>query len=260
MNSNKIITKEDAAAAIAGNSAFIHAEGGFVYTDPVDFDQFWNDIIQNGNESAALRYCDPSEMGFLCYDGTKRSARTSIPEYKTEALAARATYINFWLAENVPQIIPDGIRREDAIRLAYDWLTDNIRYNEAALDSAESTWDYQGSYHAFQSRDGICSTYTKAFRAILESVPLFDGIVDWDRANSSEPGRIRVASVFNAPPLEATHQWAAIQDDNGRWYHYDLAMQNKENIKDSDGNPWFYHMLDINSLIHGTESTQVYLR
>ncbi len=80
----------------------------------------------------------------------------------------------------------------------------------------------------------------KAYRALIEAIP-FDpatGLVNWECA---VPARIKVAIVYNDG-----HEWNAIQDLDGTWYHYDLstaALRDAESLQ-------FFHM-PVSKLTNG---------
>ncbi len=137
----------------------------------------------------------------------------------------RATYIENWCKENVPEIVADGLTRDEAILTVFNYIIDNYEYDNKAVSNKDkdTLCEEQGGYHMLTTGVGICTSYAKVFRAIIEAIPFNDEyIVDWD-LKEEEAKHIPVTLVSCE-----THIWAAIEDpETEELRHYDLTFADK---------------------------------
>lgn len=166
--------------------------------------------------TTATRVCDGPEAivsDHVYWDGINASG---IAE-----LESRKAFVDDWIASNIRSIVRAGTGRDSAIHTVFNYIADNYAYDYSCQGNKSAMCDSQGAYYAIVNGKGVCASLCKLFRGLVEALPFnADGVVDYsmDPASAS---RIRVALINN---LEGTHEWAAIQDNDGIWCHYDLAM------------------------------------
>ena len=118
-----------------------------------------------------------------------------------------------------------------ALNKVFEYL-DVIPYAYEESEDINKTYDMQSAYSIFTYDKAICSSYSHAFRVMMESVPFnpSTGLTDW----ASGTDHIEVALVSYSPEGAAGHQWAAVKtpewaDTPIDWQYFDL-------IYDSEGN------------------------
>jgi hypothetical protein len=260
-----IITMMIATALAAGNVISAYAFGaddlvratennfsvadGSLYGGNGKCDPFWifGNLDQMLNAGGG-RDVSASEMIELNYND---DYVWSVPAYKIADLSARQDKIDVWMKKNVSGIIPSGVEHEEAIRLAYDYIMKSLEYDYNIEKDVDEECLAQGAdYVIDHGGKGDCASFSRFFRALVEAIP-FDsetGLVNYDVVKEHEY-HIRVAIIsFNRTQNDG-HVWTAIQDPDGDWYHYDVAM---EMIK----NRSYYHINSINIIGDGLHANQ----
>ena len=166
----------------------------------------------------------------------------------------RQAYVENWLKDHVPALIPTGTEYNAAIRILFDYIVNNYTYDFDAPYDFSVSHDSQGAYRILLTGQGICSGYSKLFRGMVEYLPFnAQGIVDYE---ASEVFHIPVA-IVNWIQGNEGHEWNAIRDPkDGLWYHYDLS----ETVMDHDGYER-YCLSDVNIAgdgKHGHISEHIY--
>lgn len=212
-------TADDIAAA-SGGMLHVTADGGLestpISSGSLSSDKVITTIIEPA-VSTGTRFCDSGELLRVDYRDSSSGRIYSINSTDIAKLEGRIAYVNDWLKANMPTIIPSGTDRETAIRTAFNYIIDNYPYDDY-LTSYEQKADAQGAYYVIANGKGICASYSKLFRAMLEYLPFnTSGVVDYNEPN---PTHIIVAIVNDA---DHTHEWDAIQDPDGTWYYYDIT-------------------------------------
>lgn len=198
----------------------------------------WSQTIAN-ILSKAFPACAQPEIGPIYYEYNDGSVRTfTISAAQLATLAEHQDVTNQWANSTARALFPSGTDRNTVLRTAYLHIARNYPYANG-ISTAEAK-RAQGAYYMITTGKAICASYTKAYRALVEAVP-FDpatGLVSWECA---APTRIKVAIVYNDG-----HEWNAIQDPDGTWYHYDLATAT---LKDAESLQ-FFHM-PVSKLTNG---------
>lgn len=177
-----------------------------------------------------------------------------IPAEKVNLLLLRQAYVENWLKDHVPALIPTGTEYNAAIRILFDYIVNNYTYDFDAPYDFSVSHDSQGAYRILLTGQGICSGYSKLFRGMVEYLPFnAQGVVDYE---TNDPFHLSVALVSWTDGVIG-HEWNAILDPFDHvWYHYDLS----ETVVDPEGVPRF-RLLDITSLkdrCHGFSSEHIY--
>ncbi len=176
---------------------------------------------------SSLRVCDGAEVGSYPYRRTSQGFRYHISSDRVQLLLEHEDYIKRWLSQTVPSLVPSGVSREAAIRLIYDYILSNYRYDPEALRNPAMLAAHQGAYQMLQTGRGICSSFSKLFRGMVEYVPFSpEGISDY---SSPRPSRLQVIVIDHLPPNATGHEWAAISEpSDGALRYYDLSRASLE--------------------------------
>lgn len=176
--------------------------------------------------TAALRVCDASELIQYPFQYAKNGCVYEISRDKVSLLLSRQAYIQNWLEEHVPAIVPAGTDYNGAIRMLFDYIVSNYSYDYEAPGDFYAGHDSQGAYRILLTGQGICSGYSKLFRGMVEYLPFnCQGVVDYQ---AQEASHLSVALVSWSDGVWG-HEWNAIQEpQDGLWYHYDLSLSAME--------------------------------
>lgn len=187
----------------------------------------WYEVCKNAL-GTVFRGCDTAEMGSTAYyiDTSKSEQYTFvIQETQIEKLVNRENLVDEWVSDINKELFQNGMSREDVIKTAYLYVTNNFDYDKELAESGDvqRARDAQGAYYAIINSKGICASLTKLFRVLVESVP-FDnsGNVNW---NIEDAVHVPVTIISSTK-----HEWAAIQLD-GAWYHYDCSAGKGQNLR-----------------------------
>ncbi len=195
------------------NGNIVTTKGG--YTKDTIFEVL-EDVI-----NSSLRVCSAFEVRTVQHAASDYS-KFIVAKDNIMKVIDRANYIEEWCKENVPSIVPNGLTRDDAILIVFNYIIENYEYDRKAVSNKDkdTLCEEQGGYHMLTTGVGICTSYAKVFRAIIEAIPFNDEyIVDWD-LKEEEAKHIPVTIVSCE-----THIWAAIEDpETGILQHYDLTF------------------------------------
>lgn len=188
----------------------------------------------------AFPACSQLEMGSMHYTYEEGSPLYTfeISNEQLTTLAEHQDAVNNWADSSARALFPSGTDRNTVLQTAYLHIVRNYSYESTI--SAENLRQAQGAYYMITTGKGICASYTKTFRALVEAVPFnpVTGVVDWECV---EPTHIKVAIVYNAE-----HEWNAIQDLDGTWYHYELSTNTRKDAESMQ----FFHM-PVSKLTNG---------
>lgn len=193
-------------------------------------DEFWN--LMGDAINSVFRSGDSCDLGSCkCWYDV---AEPDVLEYEVgyeqlDKLVREQGYVDTWCSENVPGIIPDGTDKETAIHLIYDWILNFAEYDETILYTDRQKTS-QSAYSIITTGRGICSSYSKLFRSMIEIIPFNgeNGLVDWQNGTD----HITVAIIDYCPLDSNGHEWAAIQSTDGTWLHYDLSSADRFDARD----------------------------
>ena len=121
--------------------------------------------------------------------------------------------VDAWADTTAKNITANGDDRSSVLWKVFHYLASNYSYDKDV--PYDELLRAQGAYYLIENSKGLCATFAKAFRALIEAVP-FDpesNLVDW---NANNKAYISVAILRNG-----VHEWAAVQDTDGVWYQYD---------------------------------------
>ena len=205
----------DDIAAASNGMLTVTADGGLV-SGVTAVDQFVP--VFDAAVSAATRVCDGPEFHIYHYDYVGGGVRFTFSANDVATLESHKAYVDSWIAANIQGIVPAGTPRDAAIRMIFDYIVEHYTYDYACLNNQYTCEEAQGAYYAITNQRGICASITKLFRGMVESLPLnAAGVVDY-AMDPSAASHIKVAVVGDTGLV---HEWAAIQDADGTWYHYD---------------------------------------
>lgn len=161
----------------------------------------------------ATRNCSAEiSEGIEYYD----DAKAYFTKKDTDRIVELTIKAEEWTKENVPKFIPDGLSRDEAIKAAFMYLSDNYEYSyDLRFGNESDIRKAANASYLFENGKGVCVAFSCAFRAIVEAIPFKDGVVKWSAEN---PEHIQVAIV-----KDNSHMWNAIKEDDGRWLYYDTA-------------------------------------
>lgn len=205
----------------ASNGLFtIRHNGDFVSRVVQTEDEFLTSFGTVINDT--LRVCDYNELKEFRYWDKHDGIYYVIPKEDIDLLLNHESYVVNWLNNNLSSIVHDGVDRETAIKIVFDYIINNFEYDHSSVNDYEKASEQQGAYYILANGIGNCASYSKLFRGMIEAIPFNkDGIVDYTDAGTEH---IKVAIVGWIQDKFDGHEWAAIQDPtNSIWYHYDLA-------------------------------------
>lgn len=129
----------------------------------------------------------------------------------------RTNWTNEFVKNTVPALIPDGMSKEEALLKIFGYISSVYHYDYELRDNGTITdkSDAADAYSLFARDHGVCIAFSCAYRAMIESIPFENGIVNWESAN---PVYEKVAIVENNQ-----HMWNEIQGQDGEWLIYDAA-------------------------------------
>lgn len=162
------------------------------------------------------------EQGILTVDEVGKY-HVSFAGYQVNDLIDHVNYVNGWVEKNIPKIVHEGMNREDAIRAVYDYIVSHFAYDFEACATADGSKvlrEAQGAYYMLAHGKGVCASFAKLFRGLVEAIPFNqNGVVDYS-VNPDSTNYIQVAIVHDD---DNAHEWNAICGADGKWYHYDTA-------------------------------------
>lgn len=135
-----------------------------------------------------------------------------------EKVAYRTNWTTDWVNQHAPEIVANGLTKEDAIKTVFEYVCTHYAYSTYLRDSGSlaEAHDAADAYSLIANNDGVCIAFACTFRAIVEAIPFENGVVNW---NATQPTYQKVAIVENGP-----HMWNEIQDEaTGRWLIYDTS-------------------------------------
>ena len=148
--------------------------------------------------------------------------RNSVSLSKSDAqmLQERTKYVQDWMAFHMPEIVRDGLSKEEAISAVIQYICEHYTYNHAIAypttkEQMSAKKNAADAWYMLTEGSGVCTAFSCMFRAMIETIPFHDGVVGWNVQNADY---IKVAIIEND-----AHMWNAIQDENGRWLIYDLS-------------------------------------
>lgn len=211
-------TTDEAATSFHAVDSRAYKEGIYTklrfYKDT--FYDEWNDaLVKLWNRT--FPECSPAEISPFYYDWDRDYHVYAISEEEMQLFIDRQDAVEKWALSVTKNIIPDNSSRDVAVQEAFSYLVSNFYYDCEASEHQELLNQAQGAYYLIMNGKGVCASFSKAFRALVESIS-FDpgtGNVSWGCAN---PFFLQVAIVRNN-----SHEWTAIQDTDGTWYHYDVS-------------------------------------
>ena len=121
--------------------------------------------------------------------------------------------VNAWAAMTAKSITANGDDRYSVLWKTFHYLASNYSYDKDV--PYDELLRAQGTYYLIENKKGLCATFAKAFRALIEAVP-FDSesnLVDWNTNNKTY---MSVAILRNE-----VHEWTAVKDLDDVWYQYD---------------------------------------
>lgn len=222
------MTGREAAEALAAQCDDFYVKGG-LYSRRMTDEEFW--IMMEAAINKAFRQGDSCDLGTCTYwtwDDAPDLREYEVPLEKLERLVYEQDYVDGWCKENVPLIVSDGMDRDTAIRTIYDWIIAFATYDYDALTDDVLLSNEQSAYSLLTTGKGVCASYSKLFRGMVEVVPfnIETGGVDWQSGTEY----IKVALVDKRSSDGASgHEWNAIQSSDGTWYCYDVTAADTSN-------------------------------
>jgi hypothetical protein len=227
------------AETIADASDLLEVKDGTIVSKSTDEEHFWE--AYGHAVISTLNACDATEAGKVQWIRNADGYRFFISAQQIKTLIAHQEYADRWIADTVPSIIPQGMERQDAILTIYHWILNHYSYSYDISSNDDTAEKYQGVYPMLVSPQlgGICSSYSKLFRAMIESIPFNQmELVDYQTDN---PTHLTVDIINNA---ERTHEWNAITEPDGVRLYYDLSSQaiEPESLQSNSGAPFYYRL------------------
>ena len=197
-----------------------------VWAEPMTAAQAAEALVE-ADDSHSLRISNGSDLRFMrdirgyeLEDATNAVFRSSdiytyigygtvyeITADQLERMAYEDDYVTTWCRENVPNIVADKLSIPAAVKCVYDWISDTMPYDHDALSSDRvGSSEQQSAYTALTKSKAICASYSKLFRAMIETIP-FNGTGNVDWVNGTEHLKVSVIDCMNG---SVGHEWAAI--------------------------------------------------
>lgn len=212
------MTYSEAADALVKTNTGFRSYGSSVEIDvsEADHGNVWG-MMQNGINDV-FRSCSYHTLGSYTWysDGISRYYVLNTTQLKE--LSEHQAAVEEWSRSVATQLFPDGMDRESAILTSFLHITRNYSYDKKCPDDIEKRREAQDAYYLITNGSGICASFAKTFRSLVEAVPFNPSTwtVDW---KCSSPVNIKVAIVEN-PDI---HEWAAIQENDSSWRYYDCT-------------------------------------
>lgn len=161
------------------------------------------------------RTCSGYELNANVWQGDGK--KVILNQNILDEIIYRTNWTNEFVNNTVPAIIPDGMAKDDALLKIFKYISSVYHYSFALRDSQSfvDSNDAADAYSLFARDYGVCIAFACAYRAMVESVPFENGVVNW---KSTNPTYQKVAIVENS-----RHMWNEMQDENGRWLIYDAS-------------------------------------
>lgn len=216
------MTAAQAAEALASiHPDYAYASpAGLMIEIPEDSRKYLGKILNDNFINEVFRSEDSNTIGTL--NGTKNDNGTITWNVSYETLSElsyKDDYVKTWCSQTVPLLAPSGTDRMTALRSIYDWMVATYPYGYDVVEEGRAG-DYQNAYETIMTGKAICASYSKLFRSMVETLPLYSqtGLVDWETGTD----HIKVATVECYSDIDGSgHQWAAIQEADGSWRYFD---------------------------------------
>lgn len=147
----------------------------------------------------------------------------AFPSSEIERMVSIHDQCQAWCAANMPLIVPDGTKLEDAIYLIANWVADYMTYDEAALSDPALLNYYQNALPGFQSGKGVCATYATMFNTMVSWLPidLATERVDYSRKNFFYCDTKYINN--------GDHGWSAVKTSDYGWSLFDITFYDNSN-------------------------------
>lgn len=193
---------------------FYNTEFGLLTKEACSFDDFTAHTRTAIEET--FRSLSIVDLG-VCYNISNSEGEFHlIPEKEFENLAKKQNEIDTTIAGIVRENIPAGTSQDEAIQICFDYTIEFLEYDYTNDDFTKK--QYQSLYTSLNTGKGICKSYAKLFRALVETIPFQNKVVNYEFEN---PEYIQVAICANE---EILHSYNAILDDAGQYHLYDATF------------------------------------
>lgn len=190
--------------------------GLFKYSDGVYYsnEKFYsiNETIQGCFEYQKSFFDNSSyhNFGYIIYNDGEYY-RFMMENTDIDRMAEEDQYVDQWLKENMPVVVPEGTDGIQALDLIYQWIINNTEYE---VNHPASDW----AYTALKGENVSCIGYANLFDLMTEYVPfnVETGLSDY--SGNSECWHFDTKII-----TDDRHGWNGI-DINGTWYYFDVTF------------------------------------
>lgn len=165
-----------------------------------------------------------SSTGYSLMSGKNPSGTAAyFRRAQLQTIVDHDNWVGKFVEERLPEIVHDGMSKDNALINIGVYLVSNYRYDESLITADRNTaYNATDAYYLFNNGFGTCTAFSCAFRSLVEAIPFKDGVVNW---RTEDPIYLKVALVQNDQ-----HMWDAIQNDDGTWKIYDAATAAKNGV------------------------------
>lgn len=213
-----IETSDIIEAFIQTSDKYVKRENGdgiLLHTDNLDDYKHWSDYV-NSSINTVFRSCSLNTIyPIYSYGPQDGDHYIILSSDQLKTLADHQKAVDEWAHFVASQLFPSGTDRGTVLQTSFLHIVRNYPYDDTATSWRDSLKcnQAQDAYYMITNGSGICASYAKAFRALIEAVPFNPEthLVDWECNN---PAYIKVAIVkyFHS---NVGHEWNAIQESDG---------------------------------------------
>lgn len=186
--------------------------------------------------SKYLPLCSPFEVNPYQFKGYNEMY---IKEEELKTLVDEENAGEAYINAVIEKIVPSGTKKDDALRILAEHIANNYEYDTEAYDNAmkgdcEVAYKEQGAYAMLLSGKGVCASYAKFYKTLVNTLPFKDGVVNWE-AFKENPDSCTHLHMLLVNDKGWVHEWNALKDDNGVYHYYDIVSFDGDT--DENGNP-----------------------
>ena len=147
-------------------------------------------------------------------------------DIKMADMLYESSFNKTWLDENMPNIVPEGIYIDEAVRICYDWVIDKFTYKSRKGENGENTYTWK-AMTGLQTGYANCVGHANQFRNMINYLIFdLDGNVVYLEDDEIGPAYQKL-NMYVVSGNE--HAWNACKNLSGtHWIYFDPTFDDHD--------------------------------